>query len=220
MEIREKWLIAGPDKMKLSASSLNLNNPWSFVIVYGPKDRKTLTSLRKIKSFKKSREFVEPLFHERDHERLMTRLVSHQFVPPWARKLPPPQFLNNQTVFTPENFVSLEPFNGSVNYSIGVKKTTSGGQGPRLWVEQDSFVIKKIRLGSKVEFVNDSFQSFIYGLKLPAKQNINWENGTAQITLLKVEKTKTKKKDWLIKEQEKEVLPTNKLIKEFYSRFR
>ena len=146
--------------MKLSVSSLDINNPWSFVIVYGLKDRKTLTSLKKIKAFKKSREFVEPLFHERDHEKLMTRLVSHQFVPPWATGLPPLQFLNNQTTFTPENFVSLEPFGGSVNYSIGIRKTASGGQGPRLWVEQDSFVIRKIRLGSKVEFVNNSFRNF------------------------------------------------------------
>ena len=219
-EFQEKWFIAGSDKMKLEVSSLDLNNPWSFVILYGPKDRKTLTSRQKIKSFKKSKEFLEPLFHERNHKNLMKALIFHNFIPSWGNDLPPPGFSNNQTQITPEPFTSLEPLQGVVNYSVGAGQTTSGGKGARLWVEQDSFVIRKIRLGSKTELINGSFQNFSDGLKLPGKQTISWNKGVALITLLKVEKIKTKPKDWTLKKVGEEALPTNPLVKEFYSRFR
>ena len=220
MEIREKWLIAGSHKMKLEASSLDINNPWKFVIVYESRDRKTLTDRQKIKSFKQSREFLEPLFHERSYESLMKRLISHGFMPPWVRSSSPPGFSNNQTLITPESFIFLEPLEGSVSYSIGASQTTSGGQGPRLWVEQDSFVIRKVRLGSKAELINGPFQSFSDGLKLPGKQSLNWNKGVAHITLLKVEKVRTKKRDWALKKTDQESLPTDPLVKEFYSRFR
>ena len=199
VEVREKWLIANGNKMKLEVSSLDINAPWKFVIVYGTRNRKTLTNRQKIKSFKKSREFLEPLFHERNHEKMMRRLISHNFMPSWVTGLPPPRFSNNQTLITPEPFIFLEPLEGSVNYSIGASQTTSGGLGPRLWVEQDSFVIRKIRLGSKAELINGPFQNFNDGLKLPEKQNVSWNKGVANITLLGVEKVSIKKSDWSLR---------------------
>ncbi len=219
-EVREKWLIADSDQMKLEVSSLNLNRPWKFVIVYGPRDRKTLTSRKKTKSFKRSREFLEPLFHERNSGKLMKRLISLDFMPSWIWNSPPPNFSNNQTSLTPEPFIFLEPLEGAVNYSIGTNQTTSGGPGPRLWVEQDSFVIRKIRLGSKTELLNGPFQSFSDGLKLPGRQSLSWNKGVAHITLLKVEKVNIRKKDWALEQTDQEPLPSDPLIKEFYSRFR
>ncbi len=220
VEAREKWLIADGNKMKLEVSSLDINAPWKFVIVYGAKDRKTLTDRQKIKSFKKSREFLEPLFHERNHENLMRQLISHNFMPSWVTGLPPPRLSNNQTLITPEPFIFLEPLEGSVNYSIGANQTTSGGSGPRLWVEQDSFVIRKIRLGSKAELINGPFQKFNNGLKLPGRQSISWNKGVAHITLLGVEGVSIRKKDWFLRKTDQEVLPNDPLVKEFYSRFR
>ena len=220
VEVREQWFVADSNKMKLEVSSLDINVPWKFVIVYGNGNRKTLTSHQKIKSFKKSREFMEPLFHERNYEGLMRRLISHNFVPSWVVNSPPPGFSNDKTFITPEPFIFLEPLAGSVNYSIGANQTASGSPGARLWVEQDSFVIRKIRLASKTELINGPFQNFSDGLKLPGKQSINWNKGVAFITLLGVERVSLGKKDWSLKKMDKESLPTDPLIKEFYSRFR
>ena len=221
IRIQEKWFVANGNKMKLEAKSLDPNDPWNFVIVYADKNRKTLSSRQKTKSFKKSREFFEPLFHYRKYQNMMEHLISHGFVPDWIQKVPPPRFSDGKTLITPEPFLSLEPLEGSVNYAIGPKQTVVGGKKPaRLWVEQDSFVIRKARLSSKAEFINGPFQSFTGRLKLPSKQSIYWNNGVAHIQLLKVEKIRTKKRDWALKKTDQGNIPVDSLIKEFYTRFR
>lgn len=220
-KIRELWTIAYGDKMRLEVSSLDSLNPWSFVILFSESKRSTLSSLKSPKTFNKSREFIEPLHHDRSSRSLTHRLIRLGFVPDWLPNAPAPTVQDNKTVMTPEPFVRLEPVGGSVSYAIGTTSSGLGGQNqPQLWIEQDSFLISKMRLGSKAEFTNSDYQSFPGGLKLPGEQIIVWDNSTAKIKLLSVERTKTSPQNWSLNGVRSELLPSDPLIKEFYSRFR
>lgn len=218
---QEIWTVSNGDKMRVSVSSLDATNPWQFVIQYNSKGRQTFNAGGRLKTLKKSRDFFEPLFHDRYYRSLTKRLIRHRFIPDWIPEAPAPAVVDSKTVMTPEPFVSLEPAEGIVSYSIGAKRSRSGDKSQtRLWVEQDSFLIKKGRLTSGAEFVNGPYQSYPGRLKLPSEQRINWNNKMARIRVLKVERTKTKKSDWKLTQESKGSIPSDPLIKEFYTRFR
>ncbi len=221
IKLREQWVIAYGDKMRLEVTSLDSSNPWGFAVLFDEKQRKTLSSNKTIKAFKKSREFFEPLFHDRSSRSLTRRLIEQGFVPEWIQNTPPPTVADGKTVMTPEPFVRLEPSQGSVNYALGSPgNQISNHNQPLIWVEQDSFLITKMRLGSRAEITNTGYQTFTGGLKLPSEQVISWGNNVAKIKLLAVERSQVPSKQWTLSPQGLGVIPAEPLVKEFYSRFR
>lgn len=221
IKAKETWTIASGDKMKLHVQSQDNDNPWSFVIVYDKNKRQTLSSSKKLKTFKKSSEFFEPLFHDRSYKSMTQRMIDYKFIPEWVKNSPDPDYDNGKTKMTDEPFVRLAPVEGSVSYAIGASGNTSGDSSKTtLWVEQDSFLIKKGKLRSKADFTNSRFQSFSGGLKLPGEQTISWGDNVAQIKLMTVDSINPKKVTWSLTSNESGTIPTASLIKEFYSRFR
>ena len=169
IKAREVWTVSHGDRMKVEVSSMDTNNPWNFAIVYSQRDRKTLSRNKALKSFKKSPDFFEPLFHDRSHRSLLRRMVGYRFLPDWVEQTTAPAYVDGKTKMSPEPFVTLTPMEGTVNYAIGATNNSEGGNNQtQLFVEQDSFLIRKGRLRSQAEFVNSRFQSFIGGLKLLA----------------------------------------------------
>lgn len=217
---KEVWTIANGDKMKVKVSSLDSNNPWSFSILYGKTDRKTMSSGKSVKTFKKSREFFEPLFHDRSSRSMTDRLIAARLVPDWIKNTPPPNYSEGKTMMTPEPFVNLEPMEGSINYAIGSNKSSTGKNHSLIWVEQDSFLLKKGRFGSMAEFTNSQFQTYPGGLKLPSEQIISWDEKVAKVKTLSAENTQTASSQWTLDKNDSGQIPNEPLIKEFYSRFR
>lgn len=219
--VREVWTVAHGDRMKLEVSSLDESNPWKFAILYSKSNRKTMTQNKAVKTYKKSPDFVEPLFHDRYYKSLMKRLIGFKFIPEWVLRSEAPSYDDGQTKIVPEPFIQLAPMEGSVNYAIGARSNSQGGNNQtRLWVEQDSFVIKKGRVSSGAEFVNSDFQSYIGGLKLPNEQQISWGDRVAKIKMLAAERVTTGKTFWQLSKEDSGQIPSAPLIKEFYSRFR
>ena len=221
LKAKETWFVKNGDTMKLVVESVDSLNPWSFIIVYDRNKRKTLSSAKNIKTFSRSEEFFEPLFHDRYHKSLLSRLERLRFVPAWAKNVEDPDYNEGETKMVKEDFVHLEPVLGTVNYAIGSHKNDSGDNKKiTLWVEQDSFLIRKGRLRSTAEFTNSKFQTFSGGLKLPTEQTINWKDKVARIRLVRAERISADKKTWKIDKSKSSSLPNEPIIKEFYSRFR
>ena len=218
---KETWYIANGDKMKVVVESLDAKDPWSFVIQYSKDKRQTKSSSGKVRVFKKSKEFFEPLFHDRYSKSLSRRLVGFKFMPDWVINTPQPSFEEGKTKITKENFIQLEPSEGSISYAIGARKNRSGSLWKTvLWVEQDSFLIKKGKLRSNSEFSNSSFQTFVGGLKLPREQRISWGDKVATVKLMAAEKFKPTRKTWKVSHHKTTRIPSYQVVKEFYSRFR
>ena len=221
IKAKETWTIANGDKMKVHVQSMNPENPWSFVISYDKGKRQTLTTGNKVKSFPKSPEFFEPLFHDRSYNSLTNRMVDYRFIPEWVTETPDPDYDKGKTQMTEEPFVRLAPIEGSVSYALGANKNASGDNNrTTLWVEQDSFLIKKGRLRSKAEFVNSVFQTYTGGLKLPTEQTISWGDNSAQIKVMAVDTLNSKNANFALDPSQSGNIPSDPLIKEFYSRFR
>jgi hypothetical protein len=222
VKARETWVVRSGDNMKVTVESLDANNPWRFSILYRKNDRQTLSSNKQLKTYPRSGEFFESLFHDRYYRSLMGRLVGHRFIPDWIKEAKPPTISEKgKTVMTPEPFIGLEPIEGSIAYALGAQRSSSGESAQtQLWVEQDSFLIKKGRLGTGAEFVNDKYQSYGAGLNLPGSQLVSWDDRVARIKLISVETTKVDSKKWALSPTDAGSIPTDPLIKEFYSRFR
>lgn len=222
IKARETWTVRSGDNMKLQVESLDNNNPWKFAILYRKNDRQTLSSSKSLKTYPRSGEFFESLFHDRYYRSLLSRLAHHRFVPEWVKDAKAPTVSEKgKTVITPEPFVELEPVEGTITYSLGARSTSGGEKAQtQLWVEQDSFLIKKGRLSTGAEFVNNSYQSFSGGLNLPSNQLISWNDRVARIQLISAEPTRVNAKNWSLTNQDAGSIPTDPIVKEFYSRFR
>lgn len=220
----ETWLVQHGDAMKLTAQGTNDDgSPWKFSVTYEKGKRKTTTAAGKEKIFSWSPFFTEPLFHYRSRESFMDRLIKLHFIPAWARNTPSLNVSSdNITKFTAEEFVKLSRQQGRVNYELGssVEKTKSA---PKMWLEQDSFLIRRAKLSGDTYLTNESFRSFSGNLKFPLLQSISWNDNTAKIKTTSVKRLKSAKVRKSIHASLKgqsAVLPKNKIVKEFFSRFR
>lgn len=209
----ETWYIANADLMKVEVSGTNADDSkWSFEILYKDGKRFTSTIEGGVKSFPQSPEFFEPLLHYRSSRALLSKLISMQIVPP-----------NAANAVNQDHFVSLDRLKGSVVYVFGASESKSAQPPPQLWLEQDSFVIKKIRMGSQVEAEFDSYKDYEDGkIKQAENQKIFWNNITLTLQNTSLQLTSPGKLSSQFKMQKVDAakLPDNEKLKEFYSRFR
>lgn len=208
----ETWYIAHADLMKLDVEGTNPDgSSWRFEVLYKGGKRTTTSVEGKPQSFPLSPEFFEPLLHYRSSKALLSRLTAMQIVPAHV-----------STDSNSPAFMNLDRYKGGTAYVIGAQDSKNTLQPPRLWVEQDSFLIRKIRLGSQVEVEFDSFKDFEEGKTKEAElQTLYWKNSTVNIQNTSTQMVEQKKVEPFLKMQTtKATLPQNVNLKEFYSRFR
>lgn len=210
---QETWTVANADLMKLRAEGTNSDgSAWSVEILYKGGRRHTTTSEGNTQVFPLSAEFFEPLIHYRSSRALMSRLSAFQILPPTV---------SGDT--TSPTYVNLDRYKGGVAYMLGALDSKNTLQPPRLWVEQDSFLIRKLRLGSQVEVEFDSYKDFEEGkIKQPELQTVFWKNTTVLVQNTSTQLLEPKKAEAALQIQKglRAVLPDNANLKEFYSRFR
>lgn len=212
----ETWYVSHADAMKvLVEGKTPEGTPWNFEILYKGGKRTTPTVEGKAKTFALSPEFYEPLLHYRSARALTSKLISMQVIPTWAA--------NANDGANTDSFMSLERFKGGVVIVMGSVETKNTAAPPRVWIEQDGFVMKKVRLGSQVEVEFGNIKEFEEGkIRIPEQQTVFWKNATVILQNKSVEFSDQKKIEPFLKLQKGEVakLPDNLNIKEFYSRFR
>jgi hypothetical protein len=75
--------------------------------------------------------------------------------------------------YEPESWVRYSRTGGVVNYAFGTPTPEDDKNGnPGLWIEQDQFVIRKIRLPSQVEMTADNYNQFAKGLYYPRTRTV------------------------------------------------
>jgi hypothetical protein len=209
----ETWYVSHADLMKLVVEGTDADGTsWVFEILYKGGKRTTTSVEGKNQSFPLSPEFFEPLLHYRSSRALLSRLTSMQIIP--------------NSISTDQSspaFMNLDRYKGGVTYVLGAQDSKNTLQPPRIWVEQDSFLIRKLRLGSQIEVEMDAFKDFEEGkIKQPELQTIFWKNSTVVIQNTSTQLVEQKKVESFMKIQKdsKATLPQNASLKEFYSRFR
>jgi hypothetical protein len=211
----ETWYISHADAMKVVVTGKNTDQTnWSFELLYKNGKRQTVTTTGETKTFPMSPEFYEQLLHYRSARALQGRLESLQILP------------KNASSANPTSYVSLDRYRGGIVYKFGAQELKNAQPPPSLLIEQDSFVPRKLRIGSQleIEFTDTTeldTENEKSAIKQPTQQTILWKNTTVVAKITSMEKAPQSKISTHLKFETKQVvMPANENIKEFYSRFR
>lgn len=222
MVLKETWIVENEDSMKLivtGARELKDSLKWYFI--YSRGQRLQITNQGK-QSKKYDENFSERWFHFRRGENLAKALINLQVLTDEDyRRRAIKQ--NNEYVYPPQKSVRLARTGGSTAWAFGVA-TTSEANSPGVWIEQDQFVIRKVRTSNTTELTAENFGSYARGLNFPRKKMVRWDSNQVQMHLLSINASPAKFSPTQLEVSTKmelpDSLPEKNLIEEFYKRFR
>ncbi len=181
--LKESWLIENDHSMRLTVTGTkDLQSQIHMQFVYSGGSRHSLNGTSH-QSQKISEDFVERFLNFRSVEAFASHLV--------ALKMAPSNFLQakptkaNDFKYEPESFLRYSRVGGIVAYAFGVPTSPEKEvSNPGIWIEQDQFVVRKIRLPSQVEMSAESYSQFAKGLNYPRQRVIRWGNNSVNIRLI------------------------------------
>lgn len=229
LSIKEVWLIENEKSMRLSVSGgKDLNNSFKLQFVYSGGQKFSLSNGGK-KSEKIPDDFLEKYLNFRSTEAFFNQLIMGAIIPAGSPLNRTPIKTNGNFTYEPEPWVRFSRAGGAVTYAFG--NATSPEQelnNPGIWIEQDLFVVRKLRLKSQVEMSANNYNQFAKGLYYPRQRTIRWGNNTVTIRLISVSSRSNVPAnlfqpgtlDVNPKVEGIAQLPARDVITEFYTRFR
>ncbi len=231
--VKETWTIENGRTLRLTArGGLTESDKWQYNVIYRDGRRFIFEEDDKVHNYPQSAEFVEPFFHFRKLDNLIARLIQVKILPQNILMPKQPVYSLKQLTYEPEPFARLSRTSGYIAYALG-NATPPGADValPGVWIEQDSFLLRKLRFKSQAELNANQYQRFARGLKLPKDRTLTWNNHSVFIRTLSAKvmrggvatssrfspKNMEKLKSKLSSDRR---APAHPLIKEFYARFR
>lgn len=229
LRVKETWIIGGEYDMSVTLSGVGpLKGLIQGRIVYD-KGSKYFVADKKLMKAKLSSDWWQPFFHFRYSKNIKPLLVSLNIAPPESLQDRKITKVDQKTTYTPQDFLRLSRTGGVINYTIGTPSSPeSSSAAPGLWIQQDMFLIRKLRLPSQVLVSADDYSRYSRHQWLPKKTTVEWDQNHAQILLSRVDALNSKDKRTqllnpksLSENNNPELqLPDQATIKEFYQRFR
>ena len=227
--LKETWVVENERNFRLTVTGTkDLKDLIHLQFIYVGGQKWQLKNGKK-ESQKISEDFVEKYFHFRNSENLIASLQFLKILPQPLGNRKPVVKKGEEFKYEPESFVRLSRAEGSISYAFGQPSAVEQKElNPGLWVEQDQFMIRKIRLPSQAEVTAENYAPFARGLNFPKLRTIQWNQNTVTIRLLNVSgkvaggnqvfQPNTLDVPYTIKPLPNASAQT--LIEEFYSRFR
>lgn len=228
LSLRENWLIENDRTMRVTVSGTkDLQSQIRMQFLYTGGQRYELVGTSR-QSKKIPEDFFERFLNFRSAENFASVLVSLKLIPPSAMSK---KISKNGTDFKneAEPFVRYSRVGGVVAYAFG-EPAAPGKEvaEPGVWIEQDQFVVRKVRLPSQAEMTADNFSQFAKGLNYPRQRTIRWGAHSANIRLISAS-ARAGNSNALFQPASLDIsarteglnsLPAKDAILEFYSRFR
>lgn len=227
--VNETWYIENSGVMRLKVRGKRvLKDKLNFSIVYNNGKKTFINENARITTTAVGDDFYMPYLTFRFEKNFRKFLLKDKIINPSVRTKKPYTW-DKEKPYKPEEYLSLGRTNGVVTYMVS-NPSVSGESKPKIWIEQDQFLIRRIRFESGAEFKANEFSRHSHGYHVPKAKIVSWDDKNIQINTLSVKPlTKSKKV--------KELLYSKKLtkdddgamdftqieeptIKEFYSRFR
>jgi len=221
--LKEIWQIENSRNMRLTVI-----NPANQTVVYAAllKDGTISTNVNgQISSRSLSLQFVERFHHIRSLNEAAKIFFELGVTPQNVLSSNPHVKTGSQFTYKEEPFVRLSRTGGVVAYAFGAPSTQESLH-PGLWIEQDAFVIRKIKFAesSEVEFLD--FTDAGKGFRYPKRKIVKWgdkevaiqfkNSATKSLSTNALNLSTLEPVNWLNLNN-----PANQsLIEEFYSRFR
>ncbi len=233
---REIWLVENDKTMRLTvAPPKDQADKIKIQYVYESGQRWSLNLAKKRESQKISADFIERWFHFRNSDALQNALIQNQIIPESTSMAPIPS-ANSKKIkpteefkYEPENFVRLGRSQNVVTYALGIPTSVSEEKlTPGLWIEQDLFLIRKIRWTNQAEITADDHAPYAKGLLFPKKRILRWGPNTVTMKVLNVVSRSGKMNsffqpqslDYATNFEGIQSSPLKSMIEEFYARFR
>ncbi len=230
LTLRERWVVENGDSMRLTvlSTSAGAQIPVRLDVLY--KDGRRIGPDMKgaIKITGVPLEAIEPFFHARTSKGFLDAITRAGLVPSGFPLAKPAFNINAKTqpVPAPESFVRLGRVAGFVAYVFGEPTPPESTKAlPGVWIEQDSFVLRKLRFPSESEITADRHSSQA-GLRFPRTRVVTWGSNTVEIRVVSVKPLTAPQaapflsSATLQADAKNTRLPTDEQVKEFYSRFR
>ncbi|WP_413585731.1 hypothetical protein [Bdellovibrio sp. HCB274] len=183
--VRETWLIENDRTMRLTVTGTKeLQGNFRMQFLYVGGQRWTVLNGNK-KSDKIPEDFLEKYLNFRNPEIFANSLASMKIIPSGAYSKRLTARKSEDIKYEPESWVRYSRTGGVVNYAFGTPTPEDDkNNNPGLWIEQDQFVVRKLRLPSQAEMTADNYNQFAKGLYYPRARTIRWGNNTATIRLI------------------------------------
>ncbi len=225
--VHEQWLIENENKMRVRITGKKeLKGLLDMTIIYSYNKKYTINeSLKKVSS-PLSPFFIERFFHFRKPVFVKRQLAAQAILPKSSVRA-----LSKESVtHSLSPYMRLARLSGVVTYFIGNPSVNGEGKNPGLWVEQDQFVLRKLRYSDGTELIAEQHQRHSRGIKTPQKRTLTWGEKTVYINTNRVRPASSsainrrrlshlslnvKKEPHLARK-----VPDVEVVKEFYSRFR
>ena len=236
--LKERWIVQNAESMRLIVTGMKPGEArWDAIY----KDTRKVSSVvdagsNETKSAGVSGDFLEPYLYIRSSAKFLDTFIRNKILPPSAGR--PPGKIGNLATYrpAPEQAVRLGRHAGTIAIVFG-EPTPIGNsvQFPGAWIEQDSFLLRKLRFPSQVEMSLAAHAAAGAGLKLPRERTITWKPADKSIdatwsAVVKVTSVKNFPDNAFAPqfqatsitptEAKSAKLPNDPSVREFYSRFR
>lgn len=229
LHLKETWLIDSDRTMRLTVTGgKELQNNFKLQFIYtGAQRWSQINNTRK--ADKISEDFLEKFLNFRNPDILANNLAHYKIIPNGAYSKKPLVKISTEVKYDPESWVRYSRTGGVPNYALGIASPADqDSNSPGIWIEQDQFVIRKLRLPSQVEMTADNYNQFAKGLYYPRARTIRWSNNTVNIRLISVAVRpntavslfQPTSLDSNLKLDGLEKMPAKEAVIEFYSRYR
>ena len=224
LTVIEDWVVENGESIALDVRGGGQRASY----VYKGKQKIFVDEMGTEKSAVLGADFFEPAFFYRGWENLAEFLVKEKILT--TKNIPRENFKKDikEYGYVPDSFVRLSRVSGVVAYAFGQPTPVDSSRAlPGLWVEQDRFLIRKIRLNSQAEVSADDYGEFSNGLWFPKSRTVAWGNQAVHLRVLKISSTSLPPSikarlspTGLRKRPDSKEQFTNPTVSEFYKRFR
>lgn len=229
LTVKETWLIDNDRTMRLTVTGgKDFHNSFKLQFIYNAGQKwSMINSNRKSESIPV--DFLERFLNFRSPEGLANALMQFKIIPSSAFQKKPVAKANGEYKHEPESWVRYSRTGGVVNYAFGIPTAVEQETNqPGIWIEQDQFVVRKLRLPTQVEMIANEYNEFAKGLSYPRARIIRWGNNIVTVRLISasprsqtaVSLFQPSSLDSNLKWDGIKDLPAKDIITEFYTRFR
>lgn len=204
--VKESWLIGDESNMRVTLEGRGpLRGLVQGTIVFSGSNKYFIESDgTSVRSQRLGEDWLEPLFHFRSSRYLQSKL---------------------QSLGVATTSIRLSRVGGAIAWAIG--NTPGSAPQPTLWLEQDQFVLRKLRGQNQTLLRANDYSKFEEGLWYPKQRFYNFSTYAIEVQTTRVKWLGRRKPDeagfkpsGLTAKKDGVRLPEIDGLKEFYSRFR
>lgn len=234
--LKERWLVQNGDTMRLIVQGPKGGEFRWDALYNGGRRTASVEAGKDARTTNISGDFFEPYLYQRYSAKYFDAFVRNKILPPSAAR-ERPRIANISTYKpAPETAVRFGRSGGVVAWVFGEPTPVdNASQFPGAWIEQDTFLLRKLRLLSQAEMTLSNHMNAGGGLKLARERSIVWKStdpnvaearsATIKVTSVKNLPDKSLAPQFLptsisAGELKSAHLPDAAIVREFYSRFR